>query len=125
MGKKQKTTAAQKAPASETKEDLHKLMMEQLGLKVDSKEAQSLMKDLKKGKKASASEAQENDGGDDAMVGGDDGKLTLGDLFSSIGVKKNEDDVINTNRLEKQIKQLRKEAQTTALTTPISGRKRL
>jgi U3 small nucleolar RNA-associated protein 14 len=53
----------------------------------------------------------------------DDSKLTLGDLFSA--VDKTATDVINTNRLEKQLKSLRKEAQTTALTAPISGRKRL
>jgi U3 small nucleolar RNA-associated protein 14 len=53
----------------------------------------------------------------------DDSKLTLGDLFSAVG--KTATDVINTNRLEKQLKSLRKEAQTTALTAPISGRKRL
>jgi len=46
----------------------------------------------------------------------DDGKLTLGDLFTSIDRSKlqtstkQQDDVINTNRLQKQLKSLRKEA---------------
>lgn len=68
---------------------------------------------------------------DTSMV--DDGKLTLGDLFTSIDKSKmggaassaSKGDVINTNKLQKQLKQLRKEVQATALTTPISGRKRL
>ena len=56
----------------------------------------------------------------------DDGRLTLGDLFSSIGKGKTDsNEVINTNRLSKQIKELRKEGQVTALTAPMSGRKRL
>ena len=58
----------------------------------------------------------------------DDGRLTLGDLFSSIGKGKDSNattEVINTNRLQKQIKELRKEGQVTALTAPMSGRKRL
>jgi hypothetical protein len=62
----------------------------------------------------------------------DDGKLTLGDLFTSIDKSKQTqatthkaDEVINTNRLQKQLKSLRKEAQVTALTAPLSGRKRL
>jgi len=62
----------------------------------------------------------------------DDGKLTLGDLFTSIDKSKltsstnqKGDEVINTNRLQKQLKSLRKEAQVTALTAPLSGRKRL
>jgi len=56
----------------------------------------------------------------------DDGRLTLGDLFTSIGKGSGSNqEVINTNRLQKQIKELRKEAQVTALTAPMSGRKRL
>ena len=55
----------------------------------------------------------------------DDGRLTLGDLFTSIGKSGATQEVINTNRLQKQIKELRKEAQVTSLTAPLSGRKRL
>lgn len=33
--------------------------------------------------------------------------------------------MINTNRLQRQLKNIRKEAQVTALTAPLSGRKRL
>ena len=56
----------------------------------------------------------------------DDGRLTLGDLFTSIGKGSGStQEVINTNRLQKQIKELRKEAQVTALSAPLSGRKRL
>ena len=41
----------------------------------------------------------------------DDGRLTLGDLFTSIGKGSGSNqEVINTNRLQKQIKELRKEA---------------
>ena len=55
----------------------------------------------------------------------DDGRLTLGDLFTSIGKGAATQEVINTNRLQKQIKELRKEAQVTSLTAPLRGRKRL
>ena len=35
------------------------------------------------------------------------------------------DDVVNTNRLQKQLKSLKKDAQETALIAPINGRKRM
>lgn len=73
-------------------------MMEQLGLKVDSDEAKILKEELKKKKQAKLEESTAFEG---------DAKLTLGDLFSSIGQSKREQDVINTSKLEKQIKAIR------------------
>lgn len=43
MGKKLKQLPVSSTPKKE--EDLHKLMLEQLGLKVDSSEARALMQD--------------------------------------------------------------------------------
>ena len=58
----------------------------------------------------------------------DDGKLTLGDLFSSLDkakMRESVSDVVNTNKLQKHIKALRKDAQETGLIAPLNGRKRL
>ena len=54
--------------------------------------------------------------------------MSLGDLFQSIDQSKMQTsaaDVINTNKLEKQLKKLRKDAQTSALAMPLTGRKRM
>ena len=56
---------------------------------------------------------------DDYEEIGDDGKLTLGDIFESLGTskleekqgKKGSDEVVNASKLQKQIKDLRKEAE--------------
>lgn len=127
-----------KKTAASDDANLHRQMLEQLGLKPDSKEGQLMIKELKTkltGKKKKQQLESDNDEGwqnaeDDqveepAQV--DDGRLTLGDLFTSIGkggAAANQE-VINTNRLQKQLKELRKEAQVTSLTAPLSGRKRL
>ena len=67
---------------------------------------------------------------------GDDQQLTLGDIFQSIGANKMQEqgsgkkgkvsETINATKLEKQIKELRKEAERNpALSQPLTGRKRL
>jgi hypothetical protein len=136
MGKKQKTIMA--GAADEGAEDLHANMLAQLGLKAGTKEGRELLGVLKKklGKNKRARGEDEQAGQEEAEESGaqeeyDDGKLTIGDLFSSIdrskqvAAKGNQEEVINTNRLQKQLKNIRKEAQVTALTAPLSGRKRL
>jgi hypothetical protein len=113
-------------------------MLAQLGLKTGTKEAREVLgvlkKKLVKNKRARGEDEQagqeeaEESGGQEEY---DDGKLTIGDLFTSIdrskqvATKGNQEEVINTNRLQKQLKNIRKEAQVTALTAPLSGRKRL
>jgi len=136
MGKKQKTIMA--GAADEGAEDLHANMLAQLGLKTGTKEAREVLGVLKKKlvKNKRARGEDEQAGQEEAEESGaqeeyDDGKLTIGDLFSSIdrskqvAAKGNQEEVINTNRLQKQLKNIRKEAQVTALTAPLSGRKRL
>lgn len=136
MGKKPQKKQHQTA---DDDNDLHANMLAQLGLKADTKEGKEMLGVLKKklnktgGNDEGWQEAAASSDGE--PVGGeeyDDGKLTLGDLFTSIdkskqttASKQNQDEVINTNRLQKQLKSLRKEAQVTALTAPLSGRKRL
>lgn len=88
-------------------------MLQQLGIKL-------------KRKKEPKAEKENNE----APVAAGDGKLTLGDLFQSIDQSKmmqttSAADVINTNKLEKQLKKLRKDAQTSALAMPLTGRKRM
>jgi hypothetical protein len=116
-------------------------MLAQLGLKADTKEGREVLGVLKKklGKNKRARVEDEQAGQEEAEESGaqeeyDDGKLTIGDLFTSIDRSKqgptgaskgNQEEVINTNRLQKQLKNIRKEAQVTALTAPLSGRKRL
>ena len=116
-------------------------MLAQLGLKADTKEGREVLGVLKKklGKNKRARGEDELAGQEEAEESGaqeeyDDGKLTIGDLFTSIDRSKqgptgaskgNQEEVINTNRLQKQLKNIRKEAQVTALTAPLSGRKRL
>jgi len=89
-------------------------MLHQLGIKI-------------KTKKVKAEDDLQNDNLLlDAPVG--DGKLSLGDLFQSIDQSKMQTsaaDVINTNKLEKQLKKLRKDVQTSALAMPLTGRKRM
>ena len=66
----------------------------------------------------------------------DDQQLTLGDIFQSIGANKLQEkskgkngsgaETINATKLEKQIRELRKEAQKNpGLSKPLTGRKRL
>ena len=116
-------------------------MLTQLGLKADTKEGRKVLGVLKKklGKNKRPRGEDELAGQEEAEDSGaqeeyDDGKLTIGDLFTSIdrskqgpagAAKGNQEEVINTNRLQKQLKNIRKEAQVTALTAPLSGRKRL
>ena len=104
-------------------------MLAQLGLKADAKDILKIK--LGKNKRARAEDDQEEADDLGAQEEYDDGKLTIGDLFTSIdrskegATKGNQEEVINTNRLQKQLKNIRKEAQVTALTAPLSGRKRL
>ena len=103
-------------------------MLAQLGLKADNKDAIKIK--LGKNKRATRGEADQEEAEDSgAQEEYDDGKLTIGDLFTSIDRSKqgatNQEEVINTNRLQRQLKNIRKEAQVTALTAPLSGRKRL
>jgi len=137
MGKKQKTLMADAADEGAT-EDFHANMLAQLGLKAGTKEGREVLGVLKKklGKNKRSRGEDEQAGQEEAEESGeqeeyDDGKLTIGDLFTSIdrskqvAAKGNQEEVINTNRLQKQLKNIRKEAQVTALTAPLSGRKRL
>ena len=115
-------------------------MLEQLGLSKD--EAETLMPEIekklgnnktKKTKKGFATTVVPDDEQEALKEDRNGQRLTLGDLFESLDQSKmmqgdqasGKEDMINTNRLEKQLKALRKEVQTTALSVPMSGRKRL
>ena len=78
MGKKQKTLIEGECVA----QDLHATMLAQLGLKGDTKDV--LKKTLGKNKRARAEDKEEEAEDSGAQEEYDDGKLTIGDLFTSI-----------------------------------------